>query len=288
MNKPKTAKMTYRPFGRLSGFAAVVILLLCATAASIQAQSISYSGSLQFATGKYIFNERTSSYYLYNGFIVTTGRLSISTSIPLIVQNTPWISSSGAGLVPSGGTQHSEVGKATHRDRLALLDTTQYDQVGIGDPTIYVSLRLWEERSGLPSFSATANAKLPLSSADKGFGTGKWDYGFGASLAKSFQSTFVFLDASYWILGDLPDFNLVDPFFYSVALGRNLGGGDWGLLAFFSGSSRTIETVDPPLQMGLGLNRLFDPGNSLTGNVSFGLTQSAPDFAASLGWRTRL
>jgi len=72
------------------------IIILMASAAFMmgrsEAQSVSWSGSGQFTTGSYFFEENTKSFYLVNGLQYTNGRLSLGASLPLVVQNSPWIS----------------------------------------------------------------------------------------------------------------------------------------------------------------------------------------------------
>ena len=53
-------------------------------------------------------------------------------------------------------------------------------------------------------------------------------------------------------------------------------------------AKHTLEDVDPPLQVSLGLTYLAETGGSFNGNVSAGLTESAPDIGVSLGWQVPL
>lgn len=76
---------------------------------SARGQEVTYSGSFQFATGTYLFTERTNSAYLFTGLAVRTGALRISASLPLIYQSTPWVSYTTGGGVPTGGPQQGEV-----------------------------------------------------------------------------------------------------------------------------------------------------------------------------------
>ena len=275
----KTLRRTYAA-------AVTIVLANLAIAASLYAQTVNYTGFLQFSTGKYIFAQRTNSLYFYNGLIINAGQFSVSASIPLIVQNSPWISTSGAGMIPSGGTQHSQVGKATRRNKITLVDSTNYEKIGLGDPLISGTFNLLRESGVIPGLDFTLGIKVPMASANQGFGTGEWDYGFGGSLSKSLGGTFIFVDVSYWILGDLPDLDFEDPVLYSLAIGRTLAGGEWGVLASISGNSRTMERVDPPMQVTLAGNYQVSADIHLMGSVAVGLTETSPDFVVSLGWRT--
>jgi hypothetical protein len=123
---------------------------------------------------------------------------------------------------------------------------------------------------------------------DRGFGTGAWDYAAGLSLSKALGRTFLFGDASYWVLGDLPDLDLDNTVGYGLGVGRLVADGRVGLLASLSGYTTIIPDVDPPVQAGLGLDYRFENGRSLSAGVGLGLTDAASDVSFSLGWRMPL
>lgn len=253
---------------------------------------VAYVGSVQFASGDYIFSERTNSAFLLNGISASSGELGFSLSMPLILQSTPWITYGGVTAIPSGGTEHSELSRQMGRRRtdeaVTLVDTTAYREIGIGDPLAHADFKLWSEGTVLPSLRITADVKVPIANVDRGFGTGEWDYSAGVALAKSLGRTMLFTDVAYWVLGDLPDLELKDPIAYSVGLGHALPGGRVGLLATVFGYTRILEGVDPPAQVSLGLSYLLGGGRSLLGSAAFGLSESSPDISFSFGWRLPL
>lgn len=248
------------------------------TATVILGQEVTYNGSLQFATGNYIFSERTNSVYLFSGLSVSTGRLQVSANIPVIMQSKPWVSYSGVGQIPSGDKQHEDGRGVT------LPDTTQYDEIGLGDPLLHAGVEVLKAGKVFPSVHLVAEFKPPLANADRGFGTGEPDYGAGMSLAKAVGRNFAFVDITYWVLGDLPDLELKDPVAYSVAVGRPLANGKYSVLVSFSGYTEILNDVDPPAQVGIGLTYRLDSGPSLTGSLAFGVTDSNPDFSVAFGW----
>lgn len=266
-------------------------LLTLAAAATSPAASLTYTGSLMYSTGRYIFTQRTQSLYLYNGITAMTGALSVSLSVPVIHQNTPWISLTGTGLIPSGGTQHGSVHQGMHGGsggHMALVDTTQYTKLGLGDPLVHVDLEIVPEKRILPSVKLTGDAKPPLASTTHGFGTGKWDYAGGLSLTKTFGTTYLFLDASYWELGNLPDQEFHNPLAYGVALGHAFGEGKYSALLSLSGDTRIQDNVDPPLQVNAAGSCRVSGRVNLSANLGVGLTESSPDFVGGLGWRVAL
>jgi hypothetical protein len=243
-----------------------------------------YNSTLQFSTGNYVFPDRTNSLSLTNGLTLGGDVVSFSVSVPVIYQNSPWISFGGVGLIPSGGTEHSDMGEFMRGGRDDLLDTTRQNRVGVGDPLLSANVKVTEGGKIMPMISLTGSVKPPLVDAEQGFGTGEWDYGAGVSLGENLKGTYLFADLSYWILGDYPDLELQDPVNYSLAVGRPLKEGNYIAMISYSGSTPILDDVNPPQQVDLSLSYLFVSGSSLMWDVGFGLSESSPDFSASMGW----
>jgi hypothetical protein len=223
--------------------------------------------------------------FMFNGLSFSSEGLNLSVNIPVIFQSTPYVSYSGVGILPSGGSEHAQVSGRKGKDQEVILpEPVDYEQFGIGDPTVSLGLRLLKESKLFPNVQLVVQAKLPLASIEKGFGTGEWDYSGGLSLSKALGKTFLFVDMYYWMLGDLPDLELKDTVSYSIALGQPLSGGKYALLVSYSGSTNIISEVAPPSFLGFGFSYRIDAKKSLMLNASLGLTESAPDFSVSLGW----
>ena len=262
-----------------------VIFLAQAVLPPIWGTTVAYTGSIQYTRGNYIFNQTTSGLFLFNGLSFSSGRLNLSASIPVIFQSTPYVSYSGVGMLPSGGSEHDQVsGRRGKNQEVILPEPVDYEQLGIGDPTVSLGLQLLKESKLFPAVQLVVQAKLPLANVAKGFGTGEWDYSGGLSFSKVLGKTFVFVDMYYWMLGDLPDLELKNTFSYSIALGQPLSGGKYALLVSYSGSTNIISEVTPPSFLGFGFSYRIDTKKSLMLNASLGLTESAPDFSVSLGW----
>lgn len=276
------------PAGR-AGRRAVLALLLLALGVPAAAQEVSYVGSVQAATGDYFFTERTNSVYFVNGLSVTAPRYTVSLSVPVIVQDAPWVSYGVAGALPSGGPQQAAVGGQHggggpgRRHDVVVVDTSSHREVGLGDPMLRAGLTLVPTRRGRPSLRLSAGLKPPLADVDRGFGTGAWDVGAGVSASAVVGRRLLFVDLMAWSLGDMEDLELRDALYYSVGIGQPLRGGRAGILATFAGATRIIDGTDPPLSAGLGLS--YD---ALSAGVTVGLTDSSPDVAVTLGWRVPL
>lgn len=288
--------------------------------AATVAQEATYSGSLQYSTGEYYFTERTNSAYLVNELSLEFDRLRLSGSLPVIWQSTPWLSYSPGGSVPTGGTQQGEVGDglgrrgrdrdgmgptmaiggdrsprtaatapaprfATVRDgRIVLEDTTSYEELGVGDPTLRAEVDLTPAGPGEWTVWLGGEVKPALADPDQGFGTGAWDGGVNLSVARRLGSAYLFADMGYLVLGDMEEVELQDPVTYSAGVGTTLPGGTVGLVASVFGSTRILEDTDPPLQVGAGLDFQIAPGRSVSTNLSLGLSESSPDVSLSAGW----
>lgn len=314
---------------RLGAFAvaAGTLLVLLATPRA-RAQEVSYSGSLQVATGKYLFTERTNTASLLNGLTVRAGRFQVSASIPLLYQSTPFVSYTPGGGVPTGGPEQRMVNDSLQRrgggsgpmgmgaaraadlaaagrgiagaatilprfqvtasEAVTLPDTASFDQVGFGDPSVRVSVDLTSPDRTDLTVTLSGEVKAPLADPTRGFGTGEWDGGGALSVGGRVGSTLLFGEVGYWILGDMPDLPLKNPVSYSVGLGHALADGRVGLLATLSGYSRILEGTEPPLDVGGGVSYRLAPGQSLSLGVSIGLSESSPDVSVAAGWRTGL
>ncbi len=269
------------------------------------AQQVTYSGSVQLSSGSYIFTERTTSFYVFNGLQVSTDKFRAGFTVPLIYQNSPWVTYGITGGLPSGGTENGAVnawrsgrGKGqgtgssneddTIEDPIVLVDTTAYADFGMGDPSIQASFELVEEADGLPSISISANVKLPIADVDQGFGTGAADYGGGVTISKRMGRTFLFTDLMYWWLGDLPELDLSNPISYSISIGRTTSNGKVGWMVAFAGFTTIIPEVDPPLQTSVGLSYFINQNVGISASLSKGLSESAADYAVSAGWSLKL
>lgn len=288
------------------------LVLLPATAARVDAQRVEYTGSFQSSAGAYVFDEATISHVFLHGLTVTGGRWRFGGSLPLIIQNSSVVSYIGGQPIPTGGP-HSGVmrdrdageevpmrrrgGAGTGGARgvaPALIDTTAIPpapgayEAHLGDPILQAGLDLATSSDDTRRLGAQLMAKLPLADVNSGVGTGAADFGAGVSLSITTGRTFVFVDATYWTIGDLPDLALRDIVNGTFALGRILGdAGKWTILGSFSGATPILGNVEAPLSTGLSVAYVRFPRRALNVGVSFGLSESSPDWTASVGWSIR-
>lgn len=172
--------------------------------------------------------------------------------------------------------------------RASLPDTASYAAAGLGDPSVQARVALLEDRPGPLSLAAVGHVKVPLADASRGFGTGAWDIGAGLALSKALGKRFVFLDLTYWWLGDLAELELQNALGYSAAFGQPLFGGKLAALLSISGYTEILDGVAPPVQAGLGLTYWLRGGHGLSATAAFGLTEATPDLSFGVGWRVAL
>lgn len=309
--------MNVRGLVRQGVYAIGVVLLAAATAA--RAQEVTWSGSLGFATGAYIFTEQFRTFSFLNSLALRAGRFEVSASLPMVSQNGTAIGYVAGVPIPTGGPDNVAVarrqrgqsvtvrpgrrgsggvqggygssaailaGTSDAADSVSIAGTGSYE-TSVGDPMFGGSLSAFEGTGFLRSFGLEGWAKAPLATVESGVGTGAWDYGAGASLVFGLGETLVFTSATWWMLGDMAELELKDALFYSMAVGRRLGGA-WSLLASASASTPVVDGSDPPASVGLLFSRQVGSGGSISVGAGAGLTESASAFTASVGWSTRL
>lgn len=264
--------------------AAAGAILMALAAVPAAGGALSYTGSLQMARGTYIFTQPTSGFFLFNGLSFSSKTFSLAATVPLIYQSTPYISYTGVGVLPSGGTESSSVSQRQGREPVLVPEVVEYNQYGVGDPVITLGLTLVQESRSMPAIQISGQLKAPLADVDKGFGTGEWDYSAGLGLSKKLGNVFLFADVSYWILGDLPELELRSAWAYALSFGHAFSGGKYAFMASYSGITEVIAGVAPPSSLGLGFSVKVGAGSSLMLNAAFGLSEASPDLSLSLGW----
>lgn len=267
--------------GRLRRSIACLVAVLAGSPAAARAGPLAYAGSIQYATGSYVFTPRTRSVSVTNGLTLSTGSWRAFLSVPVIAQRTP---PAVALPAPSGGTGGDDH-DTHHLPEAAPVTTMAAHELGLGDALLRVDREWLGMRGHRPSVRLVAAGKAPLSRGHAEFGTGEWDVGGGLGLAQRLGRTFLFLDATYWRLGDPDGIDLHNAFEYGFAVGRSLASGRLSALASVAGFTSIVDGVAAPAQVGLAISYRTNSGRAVSGNASIGLTDSASDFGLGIGWR---
>jgi hypothetical protein len=281
--------------------AAMLAAGLWCGAGPLLAQDVRWTGSFAYATGSYVFDQPTHTLSLSNGLTVTFGPVELRGTLPLIAQNSHLVSQVGGIPLPTGGEDHGIVGRRSSGETVgtgrrggmgsgqADTTTTQVTYrdeytLAVGDPFLSASATIVEDRGILRSLRIQGSGKVPLRDLDSGVGTGAWDGGLGASALTGRGRFFVFADVMYWWFGDLPELEIDDGVTYGTgAMWAHSGGRASLSLSYFAGS-RIIDTMDPPRSIGVGFGSIRSTGRSLSAGLLFGLSESAPDLSAYVGW----
>ncbi len=264
--------------------AAAGAMLMALAAVPAAADSFSYTGSLQMARGTYVFTQPTSGYFFFNGLTYSSETFILAVTVPLIYQTTPYVSYTGVGVLPSGGTESSAVSQRQGREPVLVPEVVEFKQSGVGDPVLMAGLTLVRESGATPAIQLSGQIKAPLADVDQGFGTGEWDYSVGVGLSKKIGGVFLFADVHYWILGDLPELELQNAWSYAFSFGHAFAAGKYALMASYSAITEVIAGVAPPSSFGLGLSVRIGRGSSVMLNAAFGTSEASPDLSLSLGW----
>lgn len=296
------------------GLYVVVMLSLWVIGSSgVQAQQVSYSGSMQYTSGTYFFDKTTETFSFSNGLGINGERMSISFSVPYIVQNSPWISYGAAGFLPTGGPQHKFLQDSTGRrpgkgdgdgggntsdftarkiasddPPIIIPDTASYTESSFGDPTLFANVKLFTSPHGDTNIQLNTSLKVPVADPNTGFGTGEWDIGLGASASHRLEDFFFFADLTKWWFGDLPDLELKDPISYTFGVSHWIGGGKWFINSTLTGYTEIINDYDPPLDFGAGLGFIASERATLNSTISMGMSESSADVSVGVGWSIKL
>ena len=273
---------------------ALTVAVLATAAVEMPAQSLSYVGGMQYATGSFIFTQRTWSAYLSNGLSWSAGRVRVSASIPLVLQPAGWLQYNGSGMmVPTGGLAGSTTGSsgnssAMHGGTITPASGMRFSGVGLGDPIGRIDVALLPSDAGRPSISLIGAVKAPFADVGSGFGTGKWDVGAGLSGAMNVNGVSVLAEAVYWNIGNPAGASLRNAVAYALSIGRAFPGSHWSMLGTVSGATSLWTGLEAPVQAGAGVGYLLESGSSVFATAAVGLTRTAPAISTGLGWRVPL
>lgn len=190
--------------------------------------------------------------------------------------------------LPRGMSRAMAPADAAGRTDSLFVGGTVTPAVHVGDPVLEGSVDLASGDGVLRYFTLQALTKIPVASVASGLGTGQWDYGAGAAASIGVDRAFLFGDATYWVLGDMPDLPLKNNLVYVGGAGMALGESAWTLSGSVSGSTRIIETVTPPVSAGLLLGWSGEHGHAVSIGAAAGLNDAAPDVSLLVSWRVPL
>ena len=279
--------------GHCSWRLALVTLAMVAGPEHGRAQTVAYTGRLQYATGDFIFAQRTSYAYFANGLTVGRDRLQVSASFPVVIQSMGWLQHGGTGMmIPTGSPLGSPARSTTGTGRVHdSSDGSRHDMLGpfgIGDPIARIDVSMWRTPQRRASLKVVGLVKAPLASGGRGLGTGEWDEGAGLSGALRMGQASLLGEVVYWNLGNPPNGRLRDAVAYTVSVGKPFTAGRWSIVGNVSGASALWTGYAAPVQVGVSVGHLLKSGRGMFATLSAGLTRTAPSFTMGIGWRIPL
>ena len=206
-----------------------------------------------------------------------TAWLGLSFEIPYLMQtgSSETLVLGGGGMSPRGG----RMGSGTTAQSQTL--TSSRTESGPGDITLDADLQLLRETDARPRLSARLYFKLPTADADKGLGTGEFDWGAGLATRKILGDWSLQAKALYIQPGTSP---LYDPSAYwdwSAGLDY-LGGLRLRPGLTLSGGTAAFSTEDDPLEAGARLGIMGQGPVSFSLYLSHGLSDASPEWGSGI------
>ncbi len=264
---------------KIKAIVAAVLLLL--PASTLFSQGNWYiNGSLQMVSGKYIYDESTSSYTLYGGIRYQTTRWYASADFSVFAQSSELVSRGGDMFLPGNQGQS---GNGMHSGSRGMMTNGSTLSGGLGDIFLRGEYTFLTERNSLPSVSLNGMIKIPVAHTSDIYGTGEFDFGLGIALRKQFGQYALFTDIGYITLGDPEDYTYNDPVTYGFGVGRFFQNGQYSVLAYIQGYSKILSGYDPPRQVSLGFNIRTSTALTFSITGSYGFSETSPDAGVSGG-----
>jgi hypothetical protein len=161
---------------------------------------------------------------------------------------------------------------------------TELTTSGIGDPVLQLDYMVMSRPGIRDSLGLFAAFKAPVADVDTTYGTGEWDTGAGVGYFYPGAKTGVYTEISYWVLGDPPGVEFLDPIRLRVEVVRRLGSRWRGALAV-DGSTEVVEGAGESVVLEASALRSVSSTAETSVYLAVGLTSGAPDIVVSWEWR---
>lgn len=161
---------------------------------------------------------------------------------------------------------------------------TPLQETGIADTTIRSRFFMLVDAgrgTAVPTVIPYVKVKLPTASEEKGLGTGKVDYGFGAELDKDVGPIFLVGELGYTIVGKVPALGLRNRPSTSFGVGKQLAE-NVSAISFLDWRRSIVSGNPNPTELVGVVNWRLSPTVSVTPNAYVGLTDGSPNFGAGL------
>ncbi len=274
-------KVTQSWFFRVMAISGIISILISPVMAAGRWYA---STSLQFSQGNYIFENNTTTYYLYGGIRYRTDGWSVFGNIPLIGQNSDQVTNTGGVFFPSRHHQgQGNTGGFHHGGMMGGNNIVSNFILGVGDIYLNGEYRLVAEDGRVPYVGGTVKLKIPTASTANHFGTGKMDYGLGFTFRKRLGGYVTFMDLGFWKIGDPEGIDYRDIHVFGIGAGKFFSAGRYGAMIYFETYSRLLKELEANRQVSIGFNYRVKSGVILSLIGAAGLSNTTPDVSFSTG-----
>jgi hypothetical protein len=266
-------------------YLSIAFMLMMMLGGNATAGEWSYSGSVRYAYGNYIYTTKTQSYYFLSSLRYRTERYRLSLGLPVIAQNSSLIAFGGGGMMPrtrAGSTDGMGQKNSGQMNPANESSASTFD-FAFGDLFLNGEFTLLNEDELMPKVALTGQLKKPVGSTATGASTGAWDYGLGLSLNKSDSHRYAALDLAYYWIGDAATIDYENALSYGVGYGHHFNNDQFGFLLYLSGYSKILQDYEAPSQFSFTANYRVSSGVALSGGFNYGLSNTVPDFAIFAG-----
>jgi hypothetical protein len=260
----------------------LLVVIICGNA---KAGDWSYSGSVQYAYGNYIYTTKTQSYYVLSHLRYRTNRYRLILGLPVIAQNSSLIAFGGGGMMPRRGVVADDDIARNHEGGMGFISESNASQfnLGFGDLFLNGDYTMLNEVGLMPAITLTGQLKMSTGNTSMGISTGAWDYGAGLSFRKSESHRYAVVDVGYYWLGDTLVTDYQNTQSFGAGYGHRFENGKYGFLLYLSGYSKILHDYQAPSQFSFIANYQVNSGVALNGGFNYGLSNTVPDFAIFAG-----
>ena len=229
------------------------------------------SSSVNYSIGDYGTNKDTTIVYVPFTFGVRPiDALWLNVTVPWIYQNSQNVVVTGGGVA----TRKKAIGKFAQ-------PATATTESGLGDVLFKVSYVILDEKPLLPEIAPYVKIKFPTADKDRGLGTGEFDETIGVDLSKQLIGPlFGYVTVAYTFVGSPPGTDFHNSFGWSVGAAYTLIP-TLSFFAFIDGSTAIAPEQADPVELRVGAEFRLLKALKLTGAVTRGLTDGAPDWGLS-------
>jgi hypothetical protein len=266
--------------GYLTGLA-----ITLGTACYAHAEEYRYSvgQGIEFSSGKYGTNTRTSSIYAPFTVIASpTERFGLSLEIPFIYQsNANVVSTLGGGSMQGSRTMMLPVMGMGGMSPSSSGTGTDQSGSGLGDITLKAGYILLPEEDSMPQIRPTVFVKFPTADKNRSLGTGEFDEGFSVEVSKWLGEWNPFAEAGYTLQGKSAQLSLRNYMAYNGGVGYQLSE-NFRPILLIKGATPPAYGASSLLEVRLKLKYQATKQTGIDGYIARGIATNSPEYGSGL------